>query len=282
MTGQPGQAVLDHIVINARSGLDRAEAVFRALGFALTPRGYHSLGSMNHLAMFDADYLELIGVPEGREADRPEVGLAPLGLNGLVFRSRDVAATHQHLAAIGAAAEPPKAFSRPVALEDGTARDARFRTVTAAPSAFPAGRLYFCEHLTPELLWRPEWLGHPNGVTGFAELVVVAPDPAGLALRLAEIIGAAAPTGDRIGLPAGCLISFLTPADYIARFGGLARDIGTRPAMLGALGFRCADPARMAGFLDAAGVAPDRRATGAGGISAALDDLDLLLEFRAG
>ena len=58
-------ATLDHVVINARDDMDRAADVYRRLGFTLTERGYHSLGSMNHLAMFGTDYLELIAVPKG-------------------------------------------------------------------------------------------------------------------------------------------------------------------------------------------------------------------------
>ncbi len=58
-------ATLDHVVISARDDLDRAAEVYRALGFTLTERGYHSLGSMNHLAIFGTDYLELIAAPKG-------------------------------------------------------------------------------------------------------------------------------------------------------------------------------------------------------------------------
>ena len=59
----PALAQLDHAVINVHFGMDRAEPLFQTLGFTLTPRGYHSLGSINHLMMFGTDYLELIGLP---------------------------------------------------------------------------------------------------------------------------------------------------------------------------------------------------------------------------
>ncbi|MCH2521594.1 MAG: VOC family protein, partial [Dehalococcoidia bacterium] len=55
-------AIIDHVVINVRSEMDKAVEVFRSLGFTMTPRGFHSLGSINHLAMFDNNYLELLGV----------------------------------------------------------------------------------------------------------------------------------------------------------------------------------------------------------------------------
>ena len=63
-------ATLDHVVINARDDMDRAADIYTRLGFTLTERGYHSLGSMNHLAMFGTDYLELIAVPKGATSGR--------------------------------------------------------------------------------------------------------------------------------------------------------------------------------------------------------------------
>lgn len=60
----PSLAQLDHVVINVHFAMGLAEPLFEALGFTLTPRGYHSLGSINHLIVFGSDYLELIGLPE--------------------------------------------------------------------------------------------------------------------------------------------------------------------------------------------------------------------------
>ena len=38
---------LDHIAINVKENMDKAYELFTELGFTLTPRGYHSLGSIN-------------------------------------------------------------------------------------------------------------------------------------------------------------------------------------------------------------------------------------------
>ena len=59
---------LDHVVVNVRDRIDAAAETYRRLGFTLTPRGYHTLGSMNHLAMFGTDYLELIAVKPGDDS----------------------------------------------------------------------------------------------------------------------------------------------------------------------------------------------------------------------
>jgi len=57
--------VLDHIVVYVRDGLDDALTLWERLGLMMTPRGHHTLGSSNHLAVFGADYLELLGVQPG-------------------------------------------------------------------------------------------------------------------------------------------------------------------------------------------------------------------------
>ena len=194
---------LDHTVINVRFAMDRAAAIFEALGFTLTARGYHSLGSINHLMMFGTDYLELLGLPDPESAERPELSGAPVGLNGLVFKSADVDRTFEHLGALEIAGEPPKAFSRPVELADGP-RDAKFRTVAVRPGTFPAGRVYFCEHGTPELVWRPEWQSHANGARRITEMVTVAAAPGEEARKFARLTGSASPVANRsICIPAG-------------------------------------------------------------------------------
>ncbi len=108
--------VLDHVVIDVRDRMDDAARDFAALGFTLTPRGHHTLGSMNHLMMFGTDYLELLGFGAGG-ATRPELAPFPIGLNGLVFKTEDADAVHAHAAAAGLPILPVQSFSRPVDLD---------------------------------------------------------------------------------------------------------------------------------------------------------------------
>ena len=150
---------LDHTVINVGFKMDTAKALFANLGFTLTPRGYHSTGSINHLAMFGDDYLELIGLPGSGKHDRPEIANAPMGVNGIVFKTNDADVTYTHLESLNFQDVGPKAFFRPVTLEQETYQ-AKFRTVNVRPGVFLGGRVYFCEHITPELIWRPEWQNH--------------------------------------------------------------------------------------------------------------------------
>src|SRR4051812_48609077 len=157
---------LDHVVVNVRDRVDEAAETFRRLGFTLTPRGYHTLGSMNHLAIFGTDYMELIAARPGDDS-RPEIMAAPFGLDALVFGSEDATATYEALRRAEVSIDPPQQFSRPVQVGHQT-RDAAFRTTRLPRSASAAGRLYFCEHLTRDLVWRDEWRHHRNGAVGVA------------------------------------------------------------------------------------------------------------------
>lgn len=195
--------VLDHVVLDVHADMDAAAALYRRLGFTLTERGHHTLGSINHLAIFATDYLELLGWPE-RGTGRAELREYPRGLNGLVFKTDDADRTFAELQAAGLAGDPPRAFSRPVAI-DGTMRDAKFRTVHVAAAQARIGRIYFCEHLTPELVWRPEWQRHANGVTAIDAVVIASAQPEAVAALFRATFGdaAVADEGGRFALRAG-------------------------------------------------------------------------------
>lgn len=169
---------LDHLVLDVGEDLDEAASTYRALGFHLTDRGHHTLGSSNHLAMFATNYLELLSPGPSGGAIRPELAGFPPGLNGLVFATDDADARHRDLLARGVDVRDPQSFSRPVTLTDGTTADARFRTTHLSRSEVPFGRLYFCQHFTRDLVWRPEWQRHPNGAQEITGLMMSAEQPA--------------------------------------------------------------------------------------------------------
>jgi hypothetical protein len=230
---------IDHVVVNVRDRIDEAAEAYRRLGFTLTPRGYHSLGSMNHLAMFGTDYLELIAARPG-DTGRPEIMAAPGGLDGLVFASEDAAATHAVLAAAGVPVRPWMQFTRPVELPDG-AQDATFRTVHLEPRASGLGRLYFCQHLTRDLVWRDEWRHHANGALGVVRAVIAAQHPKPLGALFAQMFGAAAVHDVEGGctLAAGLArFDMLTPAAVAAQLGDAAPDGGGRSEYMVALTLR--------------------------------------------
>jgi len=230
---------LDHVVIDVRDRIDDALRCFASLGFQLTRRGRHTLGSVNHLAMFETDYLELLGFGEDGGI-RLEIARFPAGLNGLVFKSTDADLVHRHAAAAGLPVLPVQSFSRPVTL-DGATRDARFRTTRLDPDKITIGRVYFCEHLTPELVWRSEWQTHPNGACAIVRVVVATADPPRTAVLFRDLFGgdAVAARDERQVMTAGTAQVELAPPNIIAaEFGDAAAEPAGRTEYMAALGIR--------------------------------------------
>lgn len=216
--------VLDHVVINVLGQLDAMADLYRRLGFQLTERGHHTLGSSNHLAIFNENYLELLGYEQGRQTERADLWKHPPGLTGLVFKTTDSLALHAYLADKGIPVENPAEFSRPVALRDGV-QDAAFRVVRLGAQLIPNGRVFFCHHFTPELVWRDEWRQHPNGVSDIVEFAIAADEPARTADLYRAIFGSRAVEEVAGGhaLRAGqATILFLTSSEVQRRFAGAA------------------------------------------------------------
>ena len=230
---------LDHVVINARDRLDEAAATYHRLGFSLTPRGHHTLGSVNNLAILGTDYLELLGVPPGADG-RTDVLDWPAGLNGLVFKTFDSDGAFAALQGAGVPVLPPQAFSRPVEMPGGP-RDAAFRTVRLQREAVPAGRVFFCHHLTPELVWHDPWRRHPNGALGIPRAVVCAAAPSMLGDLFARMFGGehVRQTAEGCRLLAGLAsIDVVSPAALDAEFGADAPESAGREQFMAALTLR--------------------------------------------
>jgi hypothetical protein len=231
--------VLDHVVVDVRDRIDEAMRCFAALGFLLTPRGHHSLGSLNHLAMFATDYFELLGFGEHGTA-RPELMPFPVGLNGLVFKTADADLVHRQAAAAALPVLPVASFSRPVTL-DGVTRDAKFRTTRFDPDKVAMGRIYFCEHQTPDLVWRPEWQRHPNGACAIARVVVATADPQRTSALFRDLFGHSAVAGldGRQVMAVGTAQVELVPPNIVAaEFGGAAAEPVGRAEYMAALEIR--------------------------------------------
>jgi hypothetical protein len=231
--------VLDHVVIDVRDCIDEAMRRFQSLGFQLTPRGRHTLGSVNHLAMFATDYLELLGFAE-EGATRPEIMRFPIGLNGLVFKTADADLVHDQAAAASLPILPVQSFSRPVAL-DSVTQDARFRTTWLDPAQVAMGRVYFCEHQTPDLVWRPEWQTHPNGACAIARMVVATADPQRTARLFRGLFGddvLADRNGGQIITAGAAQVELSTPDTVAAEFGETAAEAAGRTEYMAALGIK--------------------------------------------
>jgi hypothetical protein len=272
--------VLDHIVVDVRDRIDEAESRFRRMGFALTARGHHTLGSSNHLAIFSSNYLELLGWESGTKTQRPELVRYPAGLNGLVFRADDVDTVAAGLANVGLPTLPPLSFARDVRLPNGAQMQARFRTVSFDEGTFGWTRTYFCEHFTPELVYRPEWQLHPNGATQITRVVIQAAHPHRIGTLFATMFGEAATRleGETCVLEtAGVTIEVMQRSEVERAFGDASADPGPRDEAPVAMTFASEDLQKTSEALAANGIPVRRESERL--IVAARDALNVTLEF---
>jgi hypothetical protein len=253
------ECLIDHIVVDVRDRIAEGADCFRRLGFQLTPMGKHSLGSANHLAILGRDYLELLGTDVPGGALRPDLASSPIGLNGLVFLGQDSEALAAEQQARGVPVQPALAFFRPADLPDGSKEDARFKVVRLDRSAAFDGRVYWCEHLTPEHVWRSEWQAHPNGATGVARILLSVRDPERQAALFRRMFGTDAVTKGADGravLRAGDAVVEAAPhAAVAAELGAAAPDPAGRGDHMAVLGLKVRDLVATAAALRAKGVA---------------------------
>lgn len=252
---------LDHVVVDVRDRMDEAVRTYRSLGFQLTERSQHTLGSINHLAVFETDYIELLGFDPTGKRIRPDIQAWPVGMNGLVFALDRPEELHRELQGRGVAVNDPQSFSRPVNLGGGASQDAAFQVVRLRAGTASFGRVYFCHHQTPELIWRPEWRGHANGARSVARIVIAAGDPGAAAGLLSRMFGEAARAGSdgTWTLEAGSVtVELVTRAELSQRLGDCAPDATGRADYMAALTVRTASLAQAAQALEAGGVTAAR------------------------
>jgi len=222
-----GIAGIDHIIVGVRD-LEAARQNWQRLGFTVTPRGRHiGQGTANYCIMFARDYLELLGFVERDEhAHRLETFLAEReGPMSVAFSpERDAEATRAALAANGLHPSEPRALGRALELPEGNVTP-RFSLMNLPPEETPGLDCFICGHLTPELVRRPEWLTHPNGVTGIkaVHLLVEESLPLGSAYRRLFELDAITMIDGGIAVDTGRnILSFTTPNAFHAAFPGVA------------------------------------------------------------
>jgi len=260
---------IDHVVV-AVHDLERARAVYARLGFTLTPRGFHTLGSQNHCIMFERDYLELLALPKSHPATQYYADFLAKGdgLAAIALATGDAVAAHAALRKNGIEAEEPLDFARPVELPGG-ARDAAFRIVQLPVRQTPGCRSFLCQHFTRDVVWRPEYQRHAVGVIGLAGVAVIVEDPARDAPRYAKIFDAWPETIDEgLRIDTGSAPIALTARWKLGRrLEGVELPTRARP-FVAALFFRVADRAAAAKALRKGGFEPVTLKDGSFGIDA--------------
>jgi hypothetical protein len=243
---------IDHLITLARNR-EAARALLTRMGFDLTERGEHpGRGTSNHLAFFGRCYWELLCVdtPTPENAALRQRGS---GLAGCALRTGDAARDALLARALGAQASEPEEITRPVKV-DGDWQTARFRLSMLQPSAPVDAYLFFCQHLTPELVWPPEPRDHPNGAYRIRAVHVAGPSRDEARRGFEALLG----TGGGIEPT----ITYDSAGDYRDRFGDTAlRAAEVRPR-LASLELQVRDLARCETWLSQQRISFQRNANG--------------------
>jgi hypothetical protein len=273
---------IDHFVIRV-ADLDAGEALFRRLGFVLTPRGFHTgRGSANHTApLRGGNYFELIHL--GPNAAPSPFASRPQGPVAVALEPSDSRSVHAELVAMGYGVPEPRDLSRPVHLPDGV-REARFLNASLPAIPPKAVALFTCQHLTRDLVWRPEWESHANEAERVTDIIVVHPSPAGLAETQRLIFGTSAVGAGTDGLTITVgpdRIVILTPAAFGARYPRIDVPTELADGWFAGAALRTRSLDAVSAALAQAGIEATRSASGSL-IVAPGDAAETLLEFHAG
>ncbi|MFN0044077.1 MAG: VOC family protein [Alphaproteobacteria bacterium] len=276
---------IDHALVAVRD-LEAARIAYRRLGFAVSPRGSHiGWGTANYCIMFPDDYVELIGIIDSSQfTNNLDKFLARReGLMGLAWATRDAAATKTELTQSGIAGDGPKDLKRRLELPDGTALPA-FKLIYLPQTATPALSSFICQHLTPELVRRPEWLTHANGAIGLKGISVAVASVEGLAEAYTRLFGSGAVTrtDDTVSVRVGGhLVMFATPDGLDMLHPGIEPpSVSSMPYPL-VMTVRVEDLAKTASYLERKGVDPGSIEDGSALVGPE-DSVGLWLEFIGG
>lgn len=231
---------IDHLVLPVTT-LNLARSRLGRLGFTVAPDAQHPFGSGNCCVFFEnRTYLEPITI-----LDRTSADIAAAQGNVFVRRLKRFAERRRSEGFAMAALRTDDAkadravfekaafgtglleFKRMATMPDGSDREIGVKLAFAEQSEAPDAMFFTCQHLVPDLLYQPDYLGHPNGARGVSAIVAVAENPADFHILLTAATGQRELRSTSFGVEAavdGQEISILTPAGFRSRYGVEAPD----------------------------------------------------------
>jgi hypothetical protein len=252
--------VIDHVGLVGRD-VHAMRVAFERLGFVPTPPKLlmrwdaktgerESLKQETSHAVLEHGYIELAAVL----TDEPDHHLARhlrryQGLHILAFTSDDIDADYARCAAAGLEPTPVMIATRDV--EYGSRQGAaQFRWFMLGAESSPEGLLYYVHNHTPELVFQPEVMNHPNSAVGLHGVTIVASKPERIAEHYRTLLGIDPVAGEEELRfePGNQYIRIMTRHAFIARYPGAGvpampclrafdvtvRDIGAARAYLNA------------------------------------------------
>lgn len=211
---------LDHVGLATRD-LEGSRQVYERMGFTLSPRSVHSgsadlkgsvvpWGSGNHLAMLQEGYFELLGLVDETLPSNVKHMIAKYeGMHVLALRCGAAEQTYEDLNTAGVRVHEPMNLERDVLFgpEGKETRRVRFRNIYLKETTYPEARIILIEHRTPELMWQPHLMTHPNGAQSLAGAYLVTENLEEAATRFRPLFGKPVPcaTGLTFELESGRL-----------------------------------------------------------------------------
>ena len=238
---------IDHLVLAVNS-LPEAAAIYRRMGFCLTPRAVHPFGTANRLVQLDGVFLEVLEVADAGmiTATVPErFSFAAFiqdylgggeGLSFLVMDSSDVAGDHRAAIADGLQTWPVFDFSRTARLPGGDDVTVSFSLNFIGHKDMPRAGFFTCHQHTPEHFWKAEYQSHENSARTVLDVSLVAERPENYRRFLQKFT-----RSDTVQVHDGRLVintargsvSILTPGAFEEFYGQPAPDISTGPCFGG-------------------------------------------------
>lgn len=176
---------IDHPLL-ATHDIDGLRARLIALGFNMTTIGKHPWGTSTSLAMFDGCLLEIMGIYDDTLLDEIPAGDFRFGRHiyehlqtreGVALsalHSTNSRADAKRAEALGLTIAGHLEFGRDVTLPDGTAGRTKTTLALLPHALFPRLSFFLCQQHRPDLIYVPEWLEHPNKVSGICGVNIVA------------------------------------------------------------------------------------------------------------
>ena len=194
---------IDHPVI-ASKDLDVTRAQFERLGFTVPPRGSHiEWGTGNLCIMFPDDYVEVRGIidPERFTMHLDEhLEKKGEGLMGVALGTADVKASYAQAIDAGINTGELRSLRRNFEHPEGWTQPAFSLYAPDADDIEGLMHVVVIEHLTPELIRRPDFLEHANGCIGINGMHGTVDDVERVAAKMRRLLGDDAVHQDGDGL----------------------------------------------------------------------------------
>lgn len=171
---------IDHVVLDAGAFFDETIASLESAGFCVSPESNYP-GMRNRRMYFQNTYFTIVQKPN----DGSPVG-AVKGITILNFKGTNLGTVAEDLRTRGFVVSAPEPHSRSIEL-NGTTATARFDILDLPREPFCGLAACAVDHRTPELVWRPEWQSHRNGVRDLVEIVMLTGSPRKAAIRAGRL-----------------------------------------------------------------------------------------------